>query len=149
GLGTVAYAGTTDNKYTGTTRVREGTLLLSQTSGRAIMGPLVVGDGVAPVAVARATQNNQIFDSSAGSVDLDGTYDLNGKIDVIGPLSVNGGLATTGPLGSLTPGNIALTGGTIAIGTGGEVRMTGNITVNPAQTSSFITGPGDLNLNGA
>jgi autotransporter-associated beta strand protein len=47
GVGTLLYSGTRSNAYIGTTRVDQGTLRLARTGdNRAIMGPLIVGDGI-------------------------------------------------------------------------------------------------------
>ena len=50
GPGTVTYAATGDNEYTGTTTVHAGTLKLDESGGNAIVGPLVVSDGSAAAA---------------------------------------------------------------------------------------------------
>lgn len=47
GPGTLLYSGTRSNAYIGITRVDQGTLRLARTGdNRAIMGPLIVGDGI-------------------------------------------------------------------------------------------------------
>ena len=46
GLGTMQFAGSAANTYTGTTTVNEGTLELNKTPGvNAMSGPLTIGDG--------------------------------------------------------------------------------------------------------
>jgi autotransporter-associated beta strand protein len=159
GPGTVAYTATADNRYTGTTTVRAGTLLLDQPSGLALVGPVVVGGGADP-AVLRAARGNQIGDATPITVDPNGTFDLNGQSDVVGPVTVNDGLVRTGAGGRLTLPNsttavppqvgLNLTGGTVDIGAGGRVVLNGNvIATSSALGAAAILGPGTLDLNGA
>jgi autotransporter-associated beta strand protein len=151
GPGTVTYASTLDNRYTGTTHVQNGTLLLSQTTGLAIVGPLVVGD-VAPStnAVVRETLDNQIGDTVPVTVNETGLFDLNGKQDQIGTLTVNAGNVTTGNNGILTTDDITMSAGTISIGTLGQLVMLGDLTATSTTTgAAAISLDGTINLNGA
>jgi autotransporter-associated beta strand protein len=154
GPGTVSYDGTADNTYTGTTTVRAGTLRLNQAAGVGVSGPLVVGDGAAP-AVARATRDDQIADTSGVSVGTTGTYDLNGRADTIADLSVTGGQVLTGAGGSLTAADVTVNAGTIAVGadatlTVRDVAMTGGVIAAGADavvtTRDILTAGGAITL---
>jgi autotransporter-associated beta strand protein len=151
GPGTVTYAGTVDNRYTGTTHVQNGTLLLSQTTGLALVGPLVVGDAAPSTnAVVRETLDHQIGDAVPVTVNETGLFDLNGKQDQIGTLTVNAGNVTTGDNGILTTDDITMSAGTIAIGTDGQLVLLGDVfATSTASDVALITGAGTLNLNGA
>ncbi|MFO0936555.1 MAG: autotransporter-associated beta strand repeat-containing protein, partial [Gemmataceae bacterium] len=149
GPGTVFYAGTVDNQYTGTTHVQNGVLVLQQTSGVAIVGPLVVGN-TAPAPAANVIEglDNQIGDNVDVTVNETGRFDLSSKSDTIGTLTVNSGNVLTNSNGQLTTGNVTMTGGTIDIGTDGSVNLTGSVTATSTDSQSAqITGAGTLNLN--
>ena len=128
GPGTVIYTAPVDNQYTGTTTVRQGTLLLSQATGRAILGPLVVGGGAVP-ALARETDNDQIADTAPVTVNANGTFDLNSLADTIGTLTVNAGTVTTGAGGRLTTADVNMTGGSVTVGDNGSLTSA-DVTMN-------------------
>ena len=102
--GPALFAGAPYMQYTGTTTVHDGLLLLSQPAGGAILGALVVGDGMGGTATVRETIDNQIADDSTVLVNSDGIFDLNGHIDRISTLTVLGGTVNTGPSGQLSTG---------------------------------------------
>ena len=152
GPGTVSFDGTADNTYTGATTVREGTLRLNQPSGIAVGGPLVVGDGTtATPAVARATRDDQVADTSPVTVNANGTYDLNGRADTVAELTVNAGQVLTGDGGDLTAAGVTMTGGAVTVGAGGTltalgaVRMTGG-TITARANAAVTTG--NLSMTG-
>ena len=133
GPGTVVFQNNGNNLYTGTTTVHPaaaaGTLQLSQPSGLAILGPLVVGvGGETGTALVQETLDAQIADTAAVTVNLGGTFDLNTRTDTIGKLSVVGGAVQTGAAGKLTTANVDMTGGTIAVGAGGRLNSA-NVTM--------------------
>ncbi|MBY0514456.1 MAG: Ig-like domain-containing protein, partial [Gemmataceae bacterium] len=150
GPGTVVYNATVDNQYTGTTTVLGGVLLLSQASGTAIVGPLVIGTGPDPAKVLYdVNSSNQIADDAPVAVDFNGTLDLAGNSDAIDALTVRSGLVLTGPGGVLAPNSVSMTGGTITIGAGGTLRMNGNLfAISTGTTPARINGTGNLDLNG-
>ncbi len=148
GPGTVTFQANGNNQYTGTTTVHTGTLLLDESNGNAIMGPLVVGDGVSTTpALVQELANNQIADTAPVTVNSNGTFDLNAFSDTIGTLTVNNGSvytdesANTG--GNLTTGNVTMTGGQIVVGSSGSLTS-GNVTMGVGAMLTAIAGiPGD------
>src|SRR6185312_6073507 len=121
----------------GQTKVHDGTLILNQPSGNAILGNLIVGDGTgAPSsAVVRETIGNEIADTSNVLVNADGLLDLNGLSDAVSALTVVGGNVATGVGGHLSTASIDMTGGLISIGDGATVDtlstgVPGAITMN-------------------
>ena len=137
GPGTVEFANTTNNKYTGTTTVHEGTLSLNQASGVAILGPLVVGDGIAPSALVREVQSNQIADTVPVTVNSDGTFDLNGQTDTIGKLTINAGSVLLQANGNLTTADLVATGGSIS---GGDNSKLTSLNVTLSSKASIVLG---------
>src|SRR6185437_11566796 len=88
GVATGTYGGISYTTYTGTTTVHDGQLLLDQTGGLSILGPLVVGDGINGPAFAQELLSNQIGDGAQVTVNSDGVFDLNGLTDTIGDLTI-------------------------------------------------------------
>jgi fibronectin-binding autotransporter adhesin len=136
GLGTLQFAGTSANAYTGTTTVSEGTLELNKSSGvSAFAGPLVIGSGIlsaggANAEVVRLLSNNQTPSAMAPvSILSTGLFDLNGYNDTIG------GVAGTNAL--------TITAGSITTGTG-TLTLNGDVLINAANLPATISG--NLNL---
>lgn len=158
GPGTVVYAsdgtaflgGTTYTTYTGTTTVHEGTLLLSQAGGNAILGPLVIGDAVGPAdsAVVRETFNNQIADGVNIRINSDGLLDLNSFSDTVADVTIAGGHIDTGVGGLLTTGFIDMTDGRIDIRDNATVTATEDVTMrSTAQIVGGINSTLNANAN--
>ncbi|MCM2276191.1 MAG: autotransporter-associated beta strand repeat-containing protein, partial [Candidatus Didemnitutus sp.] len=112
GSGTVTFYGDR-NYYTGTTDVRDGTLILDTLDDIympdvTILGDLIIGDGTgsAGSAVVRfgnvASANNKIANTSNVTINADGTLDLNSRADRINAVTFTGGSITLGSTGTLT-----------------------------------------------
>lgn len=108
GTGTVTFTGDR-NYYTGSTTVKNGTLILDTLNSyndQTILGNLTIGDGIgaagsATVLYGSGNANNKIADTSTVTINADGLLDLNGKRDTIGALVMNGGrIDTRNTLGS-------------------------------------------------
>ena len=101
GAGTLTYACTGNNLYSGTTRVNAGTLQLNVSGTSAFGGSLIIGDGVNASWVLHL-RNNEIADTAAITINANGTLDVNGFIETISSsLTLNGGAAQSGA-GTLT-----------------------------------------------
>jgi fibronectin-binding autotransporter adhesin len=116
GLGTLAYTGAASNTNTGGTTVADGILELNKANAAvAIVSALTIGDNVglgstAVVQYNAAAGTNQIANTVAVTVNLDGELNLNNVNDTIGPLNLGGGVVNTGT-GILTlNGNVTGTG---------------------------------------
>lgn len=149
GPGTVRYAGTVDNLYTGTTHVLNGILLLEQATGQAIVGPLNIGQSApANAATVRNALNKQISDSVPVTVNETGLYDVNGKIEKIGDLTIDSSLVTTGPEGLLSASNVSMVGGHLLIGADGIFSFDGNLqAISTATQLALLSGDGTLLIN--
>ena len=114
GVGTVVLAAA--NTYTGTTTVNEGTLLLQTSSGSAVPGNLIIGDGAGgsgatkgDVVRLNGSSTTQIASTAAVTINNSGLLDLNSKNQTVASLSISGGSVTT-ETGTLTlAGNVAST----------------------------------------
>jgi fibronectin-binding autotransporter adhesin len=125
--GTLTLAGTNANTYTGTTTVRDGTLLLDKDTAAvldgAMSGPLVIGEDELPENsdVVRYLQCCQLPDDTDITINASGLLDLNGFGENVGDIIFNGGDLDAPSPGSILP--------------------TGNITVNRNTNSqAFISG---------
>lgn len=116
--GTVKLSGATPNSYTGTTTVNNGTLKLAKNSGVcAIMGDLVVGDGIGSAGSAHV------------NVEASGQFDPP-AVTVNGPdglLSLNGFDATFAGLSGTGVGVIDLGGATMTLDVSGTYSFPGII----------------------
>jgi len=162
GTGTVHYYTTQLDTYTGTTTVKQGTLILDNLdqSNASIVGNVVVGDnvnapntatlslGVAPFA------NNLISDTSQITINQSGRFRLNGQSEVIGPLTMQGGSIDTvlynGASGA-TP-LLYLNADVTSLANANYVStITGNVALNGAtRTFNVAAGglPVDMSING-
>jgi fibronectin-binding autotransporter adhesin len=122
GSGTVTFYGD-ENRYTGTTTVNEGTLVLDTANSffdKTILGNLVIGDGThsATVLYGSGSADNKIKDTSTVTINAGGLLDLKGRRDTIGALVMNGGTVDTrnvvGEQGVLTLSGDVTVGGTSA-----------------------------------
>ncbi len=112
--GTLIYAGSGANTYSGDTIVNTGILELSKTIATAgiVNGTLTIGDdlGGADVDVVREEGANQINSSVPITINSSGLLDLNNFSDAIGALTFSGGHLSSGT---------------------GTATLTGNVTANP------------------
>jgi autotransporter-associated beta strand protein len=98
--GTVVLSGTAANRYTGTTTVTDGKLVLGKPAGvTAIPGGLVIGDGVGGPAttVVSLAAANQIADTAPITLNADGVLKLNNFSEKVGPVTGTGKLVTADP----------------------------------------------------
>jgi autotransporter-associated beta strand protein len=109
GSGTLVFAGSGANDYTGTTIVIDGHLRLVKTTEisaiNAVTGPLVIGENCSGACSFGAVQlfaNNQIDNTSAVTVNNTGLLLLHGFNDTIGSVAGTGTLSLDG--GTLTVG---------------------------------------------
>ena len=139
-IGTVTFAGSSSNIYTGTTEVEGGTLLLDNTGGAiAVPGALSVvpfsTPGVATSATVRLLAGQQLASSSPLSFDSTNglaTLDLNGFNQSVQSLSVTGGntaangraILGDGPTGAAAVAT--LTAGSLSIAAGQTLDLSGN-----------------------
>lgn len=164
--GTLTFSGSAANTYSGNTTVNGGTLVLAKTSGNAIAGGLVIGDG-AGVDTVQLGASNQIADASAVSLRSSGILNLNNNSETIGALAVAGGASVATGAGTLTlggdvthdgsgsasaslAGNINL-GGVNRTFTVGDSSAANDLAVSAALTNGALTkaGAGTLALSGA
>ncbi len=154
GPGTLDYQ--VANTYTGLTQVNQGTLLLDNGSGMAILGNLTVGDGLPGAATATWNFSNEIPSSAIVTVNGDGTMNLNGKSQTLLSLAITDGTALTGAAGVLTLSGdashsaLSMNGGTLTAAAGGQVVLNGNVTATSSGNgTALINGAGTLSENGA
>jgi len=101
GSGTVVFSGSGANTFTGATTVQGGELRLNKSSGNAIAGPLIIGNG-SGTDVVRLMAANQIGDTNTVTVNSSGQFLFNGSYaETISSLDMTGGLVNTGS-GTLT-----------------------------------------------
>jgi autotransporter-associated beta strand protein len=155
GPGTVRFAASVPNTYTGTTTVASGTLELLHSSGTAaIAGPLVIGQGVPPPNTASVAllAVNQIANTSNVTVRRDGAFLFNGLSDTIATLTIEDGTTTLGATGDLVVSGLTMTGGTLTLGNAGSTfALQGHVTATSSalnQASILSTG-GTFSLSGA
>lgn len=151
------FDGSAANTYTGSTTVKEGTLVLSKSGlNAAIQGPVIVGDGVggSNADVLRLAAVNQIVNTAPVFVDSSGLYDMNGFGDAIGSLSGNGNVQLGSANMNLGFDNSTATFSGIIDGTGGINKFTattGTQIFNGDNTYTGITfvNGGTLVVNGS
>lgn len=116
GTGTLVYAGSAPNTYTGQTTVSTGQLTLGKSADvEAVAAALNISSN----AKVQLTARNQIDDAAPISINSNGELNLNDFVETIGPLTLTGGRAISGA---------------------GVQRLTlaGNVTTNASTTSSLI-----------
>jgi autotransporter-associated beta strand protein len=122
GIGTLTYAYSGNNTYSGTTHVNAGLLQLNVNGVTAFGGPLVIGDGSGSGSpVARLLQSLEIADTQQVTVNLNGLFDLNTFSDTTGPLTIQGATVSTGS------GTLSLNGNLTVLGSSVETMITGNL----------------------
>jgi autotransporter-associated beta strand protein len=155
GLGTVRFAASVNNTYTGFTTAASGVLDLQHSLGAtAIAGPLFVGGGLPPpnTATVRLLAANQIANTSNVTVRSDGTLHVNGFSDTIAFLSITDGTTTMGAAGDLVVSGLSMSGGVLNLGNATSTfTLQGNVSAFSSalgQASINSTG-GTLSLSGA
>jgi autotransporter-associated beta strand protein len=122
GPGTLTFAGSTANSYSGTTIVTNGTLLLGKPSTvTAIPGALVLKTNT----TVRLLNSYQI-DSSLSSITMSNSslLDLAGFNDSVGPITMQGAQITSGTGNLIFTGNITVNASTVA-----QSLISGNATI--------------------
>lgn len=143
GSGTVVYSGSSGNTYTGNTTVNSGELQLNKSSGNAIAGDLIIGDG-SGTDVVRLMGSNQINNSSDVTVNSSGQLLLNGAYsDEISNLTMTGGTVNTGT-GSLT---IVSGAGITSNANATSATIAGNVYLQGAKTISVADGAAAVDLD--
>ena len=127
GAGLLVLNGPSPNLYSGVTTVNGGTLNLAKTTGPAVPGDLVANSGT----IVNLQANNQTAPTT--------NVTLNGATFNVGSIPSPG---VTDSIATLT-----LNAGTVQIGTGGVLKLNGNVTVG-GSSNSTISGAGSLDLNG-
>ena len=168
--GSLTLSGTNQNTYSGTTTVRDGTLLLDKnfTSG-AMSGPLIIGEDELPenTDIVQYLHGSQLPDDTDITINASGLLDLNGFGENVRNLIFNGGDIDTGAAGSILPtgditvnGNansIAVISGRLSVLSNPIINVTGHnlspdlqITAQLHGAGGFIkNGPGEVALSGA
>jgi len=153
--GTVTLGGASANTYTGATSINDGTLTLNKTASvNAIASTAVtIGNstGAANSATLLLSQNNQIVDTAALTLNSDGLFNVNGKTETIGSIAGSGNiLLGTGQL--ISGGNNTSTAfsGTLAGDSSSIFTKAGSGTLTINSDVNAIPGDfaGTLNLNG-
>ena len=131
GGGELRLTGTAPNQFVKNTFIDTGTLALGKTSGQALGGSIVVGDGIGGnnVDVLRLDASNQIPDAFSLLVRESGVFGLNNFQETLGGVTA-----------------VSLQGGEIQTGPSGLLSLAGKLTTNGSSEPSRITG--NLNLNG-
>lgn len=139
GAGTLVYAGTAANTYTGTTTVSAGTLALAKSAGTAaVAGPLTIGDAT----VVRLDVGQQVADTSAVTINGTGLFRLNGNSETIGGLS---GAAAGGVVE-----NNASSASTLTVASSAANTFAGVLRNGGTGTLALVkSGAGTLALSGA
>ena len=149
GEGELILSGSTPNTYTGATYVNGGTLTLRKTGGAAaILGSLVIGDGIGGAAVLNAENEGNLAAGLSVVVNSDGTFET-AFAESIGTLQVNRGIVDFGP-GLTLGGQLSMVGGSI---TGsGSINLSTDLTqaISDANgTAAVIMSGGAINLTSA
>jgi len=158
GAGAVTLAGTNANPYTGTTTVRDGTLLLGKDTtevvGGALSGPLVIGEDELPenadvvrhLACCQLPDDTDITLNASGLLDLNDMVETTGAIDGRGVIDLGSGILREGA----DDGSSTFTGG--IIGTGALFKLgsgTWTLTGNNTYTGITTVSAGTLVINGS
>jgi autotransporter-associated beta strand protein len=156
GPGAIRFGAAVNNTYTGTTTVASGILELFHTSfATAIVGPLVIGQGVPPPNTARVTllTNHQIANTSDVTVKRDGTMRINGFSETVAALTVEDGTVTLGGTGDLFVSGLSMSGGVINLGNAVDSTfvLQGNVTATSSaiNESLIVSTGGTFSLAGS
>ncbi len=137
GVGYLRLYGSTDNTYTGLTRLISGTLELNKTGANAMGGDLYVGDSQGTDTV-RWLRGNQLPDTTTVTVAADALMDLNNFDETIGGLVLRAGKVETGS------GTLTLNGGVTAGDVEGVASIRGNLALGTATRTFEVLPQPDL-----
>jgi autotransporter-associated beta strand protein len=159
GGGALRLDGPSNNTYSLTTTVNEGTLELGKTGAIAVPGNLTVGDGSGGVSsdVVQLLQSGQVASTSVVTINSSGLLDLNNFSNAIGPLTMTGGTIASGT-GTLTLGgnvttmasaSVATISGKLALGSAPRTFTVADGAADPDMSVSAATsGSGNLTKAG-
>ena len=148
GSGTLQFAGTAANTFTGLTQVKDGRLELAKTAGlnavpsAAVGSDLIIGDGlgVAGSAEVRVLNSNQIINSADVSIASDGLLALaGGTSETVNAVSVSGGGISVGSGTLALNSSLTLSGASVVVA-GGVLSLGGDVSVPAASSASTIVG---------
>ncbi len=161
--GSLTLSGTNANTYTGTTTVRDGTLLLDKDTATAfdgaMSGPLVIGEDELPenTDVVRYLRVSQLPDDTDITINASGLLDLNNFGENVRNIIFNGGDLDTGT-GSILPiGNItvnrntnsqAIISGRMSVLSNPIIDVTGHFFSPDLSITAQLFGTGNLTKNG-
>jgi autotransporter-associated beta strand protein len=161
--GSVTLAGTNANTYTGTTTVRDGTLLLDKDTTAvidgAMSGPLVIGENELPenTDVVRYLRCCQLPDDTDITINTSGLLDLNGFGDNVRNITLNGGDIDTAagsilPTGDITVnanGNsVAVISGRLSVLSNPIINTVGHASSPDLRIDAQVHGAGSIIKNG-
>ncbi len=150
GSGILTLGGTVPNTYSGSTTVKDGTLILAKAAGLNAFASatLTIGDslGAAGSAMVRLNAADQIPDAAMVNIKLDGVLDLQTFTERIAALTTTGGsIIGSGRLD--LGGNVTATALTTAVTT-----VSANLGLNGTRTflinNNAVSGDNDFIVNG-
>jgi len=164
GAGSLTLGGPAANTYTGTTTVRDGTLLLDKdtatASDGAMSGPLVVGENELPenTDIVRWLRARQVPEDTDITLNSSGLADLNGLDETVRHLIFNGGDVNTRDAGSILPtgnltvnpntGSPAVISGRMSVLSDPVIEVTGHFFSPDLRIDALLHGAGSLTKNG-
>jgi autotransporter-associated beta strand protein len=137
GAGQVTLSGAS-NTYTGTTTVATGTLALnSNGSNTAVVGSqIVVGSGPGSPATLKLLQSVEIGDSTNVQVAAGSTFDLGSFSEAIQGLAITDGTVAIGTGSLIVNGPLSMSGGAITGTSPGVLRLFGDVSATSSATSA-------------
>lgn len=161
GSGSITFAGAEPNVYSGTTWVRDGTLLLDKSGiDGAMTEALIIGEDELPenTDVVRFLRCCQLPDDTVVTLNASGLLDLNGFGENVGDLIFNGGDVDAPSPGSILPtGNItvnrntnsqAVISGRMSVLSSPIINVTGHFFSPDLSITAQLFGAGSLTKNG-
>lgn len=163
--GSVTVGGTNANTYSGTTIVRDGTLILDKNTTAAtdpsISGPLIIGEDELPenTDIVRFLRCCQLPDDTDVTINASGLLDLNGFGQNVRNIILNGGDIDTAATGSILPSdNItvnrntnsqAIISGRMSVLSNPIINVTGHFFSADLSINAVVHGAGGFTKNGA